>query len=107
MPAARDLSTHQRRHWCIEDMRMPIVVYWMEDAGAPSHREFGDAQLVDALRLTEQLRSAGKRHVTISSELASAVGKPGVDAVEEGRLPGGEPYEFDKRHRGGGPRSGS
>jgi hypothetical protein len=85
---------------------MPIVVYWMEQAGTPSHREFGDAELLAALKLSEQLRAAGKRHVTISSELASAVGKPGVDAVERGRLPGGDAYEFNKRHRGGGPRSG-
>ena len=84
---------------------MPIVVYWMEAAGMPSHREFGDAELPQALKLTEQLRAAGKRHVTISSELAGAVGKPGADAVEGGRLPGGDAYEFNKRHRGGGPRS--
>lgn len=86
---------------------MPIVVFWMERAGTPSHREFGDAGLLEALRLTEQLRAAGKRHVTISSELDSSVGKPGVDAVEGGRLPGGDAYEFNKRQRGGGPRSGS
>ena len=43
---------------------MPIVVFWMERAGTPSHREFGDAGLLEALRLTEQLRAAGKRHVT-------------------------------------------
>ena len=85
---------------------MPIVVYWMERAGTPSHREFGDADLLAALKLSERLRAEGKRHVTISSELASAVGKPGVDAVERGRLPGGDAYEFNKRHRGGGPRSG-
>jgi hypothetical protein len=85
---------------------MPIVVYWMEQTGTPSHREFGDGELLAALKLSEQLRAIGKRHVTISSELASAVGKPGVDAVEGGHLPGGDAYEFNKRHRGGGPRSG-
>jgi hypothetical protein len=73
----------------------------------PSHHDFGDAELLEALRLTERLRAAGKRHVTISSELASVIGKPGVDAVEQGRLPGGDAYEFNKRHRGGGPRSGT
>jgi hypothetical protein len=86
---------------------MPIVVYWMEQAGMPGHREFGDAELREALRLAEQLRAAGRRYVAISSEFVSAVGKPGVDAVERGRLPGGDAYEFNKRHRGGGPRSGS
>jgi hypothetical protein len=94
-----------RRHCCLEDASMPIVVYWMEQAGTPSHRGFGDAELLEALKLAEQLRACGERHVTISSEPANAVGKPGVDAVEGGRLPGGEAYEFNKRHRGAGPRS--
>ena len=85
---------------------MPIVVYWMEGVGVPGHRAFGDHQLLAALKLTEQLRAEGKRHVTVSSELDSSVGKPGVDAVEDGRLPSGDAYEFSKRHRGGGPRSG-
>lgn len=83
---------------------MPIVVFWMEGADAPGHRAFGDAELREALRFTEQLRRAGKRHVTISSELGDSVGKAGVDAVEAGKLPGGEAYEFNKRHRGGGPQ---
>jgi hypothetical protein len=84
---------------------MPIVVFWIEAEGAPAHREFGDAELMQALQLTEQLRGQGKRHVTISSELASSVGAPGVSEVSGGRLPGGEPYVFSKRHRGGGPKA--
>jgi len=82
---------------------MPIVVFWIESAGVPAHREFGDAELLPALQFTEQLRAQGRRHVTISSELAGSVGAPGVGEVSGGRLPGGEPYEFNKRHRGGGP----
>ena len=84
---------------------MPIVVFWIEGAGAPAHREFGDAELAQALKVTEQLRAQGKRHVTISSELEGSVGAPGVDEVRGGRLPGGVPYEFNKRHRGGGPKA--
>ena len=84
---------------------MPIVVFWMEAADAAGHHAFGDGELAEALRFTEGLRSSGKRHVTISSELGHCVGKPGVDAVEDGRLPGGDAYQFNKRHRGGGPRS--
>lgn len=84
---------------------MAIVVYWIEAAGQPAHREFGDEQLLQALKFTEQLRAEGKRHVTISSELESSVGRPGVDAVSGGRLPDGEAYEFNKRHRGGGPQA--
>lgn len=79
---------------------MPIVVYWLETGGLAAHRELGDEQLGEALKLAEQLRRDGKRHVSLSSELAASIGKPGVDAVEEGRLPGGEAYTFHKRHRG-------
>lgn len=84
---------------------MPIVVFWIEAPGSPAHREFGDAELLQALQFTEQLRAQGRRHVTISSELAGSVGAPGVAEVSGGRLPSGEPYEFSKRHRGGGPKA--
>jgi hypothetical protein len=87
------------------DAPMSIVVFWIQSADVPAHREFGDAELLQALQLTEQLRAQGKRHVTISSELAGSVGAPGVDEVSSGRLPGGEPYEFNKRHRGSGPKT--
>jgi hypothetical protein len=83
---------------------MAIVVFWIETAGTPTHREFGDAELREALTLTEQLRSQGKRHVTISSELHNSVGRAGVDEVREGRLPAGDAYEYNKRHRGDGPK---
>ena len=82
---------------------MPIVMFWIDSANVPVHREIGDPELLPALKLTEQLRAQGKRHVTISSELAGSVGAPGVDEVSGWRLPGGEPYEFNKRHRGSGP----
>lgn len=39
------------------------------------------------------------RHVTISSELSSNIGKPGVDSVLDGKTPDGEDYEWDKAHR--------
>jgi hypothetical protein len=84
---------------------MSIVVFWIEGADASAHRAFDDGQLADALKFTEALRTAGKRHVTISSELGDSIGKPGVDAVEDGLLPGGDVYDFRKRHRGGGPKS--
>ena len=82
---------------------MPIVVFWLDAPGVAAHRELADDQLGDALKLAEQLRRDGKRHVSLSSELAASIGKPGVDAVEAGRLPDGEAYTFDKRHRGAGP----
>jgi len=54
------------------DAPMTIVVFWIETAGVPAHRELGGAELL-------------------------------LDAVSGGRLPGGEPYEFNKRHRGDVP----
>ena len=84
---------------------MAIVVFWIETAGKPAHREFGDAELLQALKLTEQLRSEGMRHVTISTELDNSVGRPGVDEIRDGCLPAGDRYEFNKRHRGGGPKA--
>lgn len=83
---------------------MSIVVYWLEPDGRAGHEALGASQLVDALRLAEQRRAQGMRHVCLSSELPDSVGAPGVDAVEGGRLPDGHRYEFDKRHRGAGPR---
>jgi hypothetical protein len=82
---------------------MPIVVYWLDAPGVAAHRELGDHELGAALKLAEQLRRDGKRHVSLSSELADSVGRPGVDAVQDGRLPDGGAYTFDKRHRGAGP----
>jgi hypothetical protein len=41
------------------DAPMPIVVFWIEATGVPAHREFGDAELLQALQLTEQLRAQG------------------------------------------------
>ncbi len=83
---------------------MPIVVFWIEPEGQGAQRVFGDAELVAALQCSEALRREGHRHVCLSSELAGSVGAAGVAAVEQGRLPSGETYEFSKAHRGAGPR---
>lgn len=83
---------------------MPIVVFWIEPSEQPGCRPFGDAELLAALAFSEQCRREGRRHVCLSSELADSVGAAGVQAVESGRLPDGEPYEFSKAHRGAGPR---
>ena len=57
-------------------------------------------------RGAEERRRAGCPHVTISTELASHVGKPGVAAVEAGRTPDGEVYEWSKAGRAGKVRRG-
>jgi hypothetical protein len=87
---------------CLRCGHRPIVVFWIETPGEPGLREFDDGALLEALKFAEAQRGAGRRHVTLSSELASSVGKAGVDAVEQGQLPDGAPYEFNKRHRAAG-----
>lgn len=82
---------------------MPIVVYWLHE-GRAAHEEFGDHELSGALSLAELRRREGCRHVSISSELEASVGKPGVNAVENGKLPSGDGYGWSKQHRGAGPR---
>lgn len=78
---------------------MSIVVFWMEAPGISASESFDDSQLLAALALTQTKRNEGKRHVCISSELSDSVGQPGVDAVAGGRLPNGEVYDWNKRHR--------
>ncbi len=78
---------------------MSIVVYWL-DADVSGHRAFTDGELLAALKFAEFQRTAGMRHVSLSSELAEQVGKPGVSAVEEGKTPDGHAYDWSKKHRG-------
>lgn len=80
------------------------MVYWSEEGGVAHVRAFASDQLVEALQFCESCRRQGRRHVCISSELDESIGEVGVDAVTEGRLPGGQPYDFSKAHRGAGPQ---
>lgn len=82
---------------------MSIVVFWLEESGASAHCSFEQNELTQALKCTEEMRRAGKRHVCISSELASSVGKPGVTGLDGRTLPDGSEYEWTKAHRGAGP----
>lgn len=88
---------------------MGIVVYWLEgegDAAAPVCQAFGSTELTQALACAERQRRAGHRHVSISTELADSVGRPGVAAVEGGRTPDGQAYEWSKAGRAGKVRKG-
>lgn len=83
---------------------MGIVVYWLEgegDAQVPVCESFGSQALSEALACAEAQRRAGHRHVSISTELEDHVGRPGVAAVEGGRTPDGEAYEWSKAGRAG------
>lgn len=86
---------------------MGIVVYWLDrqgDADVAACERFGSAELTQALACAEQRRRQGHRHVSISTELDESVGAPGVAAVEAGRTPDGEAYEWSKAGRAGKPR---
>jgi hypothetical protein len=84
-----------------------IVVYWLEGEGegaVPVCEFFSSQSLTQALACAEERRRQGHRHVSISTELDDHVGKPGVSAVEGGRTPDGEAYEWSKAGRAGKAR---
>ncbi len=79
-----------------------IAVYFLDAQDAAQAVLFegssGDV-LGQALARVEQLRAAGMRHVCLSTENAQNVGKPGVAAVEGGKMPDGTDYGWTKRRR--------
>lgn len=92
---------------------MSIVVFHLHNS-QPEHGDaqwiahsqvFGDKDMTAALALCQTLR-ADKRnaHVCISSELREMVGIMGVTAVENGRTPDGQAYEWSKSGRAGAAR---
>ena len=86
---------------------MGIVVYWLEgegEAAMPVCQFFGSTELTQALAWAEDRRRQGHPHVSISTELADHVGRAGVAAVEGGKTPDGEAYEWSKAGRAGKTR---
>ena len=89
---------------------MSIVVFWLDPAeaavpdAAAHHESFAADALNAALSRMEVLRRAGMVHVTLSTDFAAHVGKPGVDAVQDGRTPDGQAYQWSKAGRAGAPR---
>ena len=87
---------------------MSIVVFWIETYETDSlglvtesyFKEFGETELSQALAFAEKQRKDGRKHVIISTELSASVGKPGVNAVVDGKTPDGHDYEWSKKHRG-------
>jgi hypothetical protein len=81
-----------------------IVVYWLDGSGediAPACQLFDSGELTQALACAEAQRRQGHAHVSISTELSDHVGRPGVAAVEDGRTPDGEAYDWSKAGRAG------
>jgi hypothetical protein len=81
-----------------------IVVYWLEgdgEAALPVCEFFRSTELTQALACAEDRRRQGHHHVSISTALEENIGRPGVAAVEGGRTPDGEAYEWSKAGRAG------
>ena len=78
-------------------------IYWTEGSAACSQDE---AVLTQALAIVRQRREAGCTFVTMVAEDPQQVGKPGVDAVENGMTPDGHAYDWSKAGRAGKPRKG-
>jgi hypothetical protein len=84
---------------------MSIIVYWIQPATSemfpnmsePRARSFRASELKEALDFCQQQRAAGLRHVSLSSENADSIGKPGVDSVVDGKTPDGHDYNWMKR----------
>ena len=60
--------------------------------------------LTKALGTVKEKRDAGYSFVTMVAEDSRQVGKPGVDAVVDGKTPDGHDYEWSKAGRAGKPR---
>ena len=77
-------------------------IYWTTAEGqACAHDE---ALLTQALAIVKARRDAGYSFVTMVAEDPQQVGKPGVDAVENGKTPDGHAYEWSKAGRAGKSR---
>lgn len=70
-------------------------VYWTALDGQACSEDF--IEMVEALTQANHLRNAGRAYVVMASENPNQVGKMGVDAVVDGKLPSGEDYTWKMR----------
>ena len=85
---------------------IPVVlaVSLLAMAGGCNQKKDANAELKAALDCVESRRRAGMAHVSLSTDFSHHVGKPGVAAVEDGKTPDGQAYEWSKAGRAGKPR---
>lgn len=79
-------------------------IYWTDPDGQACSAD--EAELTQALAIVKARRDAGHSFVTMVAEDPRQVGKPGVDAVEDGKTPDGHAYDWSKTGRAGKPRKG-
>lgn len=77
-------------------------IYWTDADQQPWAQD--ESQLTAALAIVKSRRDAGCTFVTMVAEDPQQVGRPGVDAVENGKTPDGHAYEWSKAGRAGKPR---
>lgn len=77
-------------------------IYWTNQATQACSQD--EEQLTRALQVVKEKRDAGFSFVTMVAEDPQHVGKPGVDAVVDGKTPDGHDYEWSKAARAGKPR---
>lgn len=78
-------------------------IYYTDPLSDCSHAHDVDS-LSEALRYTEGFRKLGMTFVTMVSADPNQVGKPGVDAVIDGKTPDGIAYTWNKSSRIGASR---
>lgn len=83
-----------------------IVIFHLDLEGQPQAEKYFDNEFSIAMKAVESLRKLGHTHVTMSNEPSNMVGKMGVTAVENGKTPDGEVYEWSKAGRAGAVRRG-
>lgn len=72
-------------------------VYYTAGDGSANSMTFDLDQMSEALQSTQGLRNMGHTFVTMVCENSDQVGKMGVSAVENGKLPDGSDYTWRKR----------
>ena len=71
-------------------------VYCTDPVSEQSHGHEVES-LTEALRYSEGFRKLGMRFVVMVSENPDSIGKPGVDAIKDGKCPDGVEYTWVKR----------
>lgn len=82
-----------------------IVIYYLDENGKPAGNNFEDKNFGLAMVHIRTLREQGFKHVVMSNEPSDMVGQVGVSAVEDGKTPQGEVYDWSKAGRAGRVRN--
>lgn len=79
----------------MKDITM-FKVYYTDPVDNTAY-SWDESTLSSALSISADMRNRGMTFVTMVSENPDVIGKPGVDAVVNGKLPDGTDYTWKKR----------